>query len=116
MPSTQAYLFRCYSLLSVFGTAFLINKAMNEQQNFYNRVISLTSQKLNLVLLLNCVVAILSNAASIFVYVFFTQIRTLEAKVNFSKLTIVVSRRQIPKKSVLIPIDVYSTEKLVRCL
>jgi len=32
-------------------------------------------------LLLNCVVVILTNAANIFVYVFFSQIRILEGKV-----------------------------------
>lgn len=58
--------------MSILGTAYLINKAVNEQSNFYDRVVALTSQKLNLVLLLNCVIAVLSNFANIFVYVFFT--------------------------------------------
>jgi hypothetical protein len=78
----SGYFFRAYSLLSILGTAYLINKAVNEQTSFYDRVVALTSQKLNLVLLLNCVIAVLSNFANIFVYVFFTQIRTLEAKVS----------------------------------
>jgi hypothetical protein len=78
----SGYFFRAYSFLSILGTAYLINKAVNEQSNFYDRVVALTSQKLNLVLLLNCVIAVLSNFANIFVYVFFTQIRTLEAKVS----------------------------------
>ena len=78
----SGYFFRAYSLLSILVTAYLINKAVNEQTSFYDRVVALTSQKLNLVLLLNCVIAVLSNFANIFVYVFFTQIRTLEAKVS----------------------------------
>ena len=78
----SGYFLRAYSLLSILGTAYLINKAVNEQTSFYDRVVALTSQKLNLVLLLNCVIAVLSNFANIFVYVFFTQIRTLEAKVS----------------------------------
>jgi hypothetical protein len=78
----SGYFFRAYSLLSILGTAYLINKAVNEQTSFYDRVVALTSQKLNLVLLLNCVIAVLSNFANIFVCVFFTQIRTLEAKVS----------------------------------
>ena len=78
----SGYFFRAYSLLSILGTAYLINKAVNEQTSFYDRVVALTSQKLNLVLLLNCVIAVLSNFANIFVYVFFTHIRTLEAKVS----------------------------------
>ena len=53
-----------------------------EHANFYDRIVVLTSNKLNLVLLLNCVIAVLSNFAAIFVYLFFTQIRTLEAKVS----------------------------------
>lgn len=67
--------------MSILSTAYLINKAVNEQSNFYNRVVVLSSNKLNLMLLLNCVVVILTNAANIFVYVFFSQIRILEGKV-----------------------------------
>jgi len=67
--------------VSILSTAYLINKAVNEQSNFYNRVVVLSSNKLNLMLLLNCVVVILTNAANIFVYVFFSQIRILEGKV-----------------------------------
>lgn len=80
--TVQQIVFRVYSICSIFGTAFLVSRAMSEYTNYYDRVIVLTSNKLNLVLLLNCVIALLSNAASIFVYVFFTQIRTLEAKVS----------------------------------
>lgn len=72
--------FRIYSLVSICGTGFLVYKAITEHSNFYDRVEALTSFKLNLVLMLNCVIALLSNAGSFFVYVFFTQIRTLEAK------------------------------------
>lgn len=82
VANLQSLIFKCYSLASIFGTAYLIHRAVNDHSNFYDRVVALSSQKLNLVLLLNCVVAILSNAGSIFVYVFFTQIRTLEAKVS----------------------------------
>jgi hypothetical protein len=57
-----------------------VHSAVTQHTNFYDRVEALTSFKLNLVLMLNCVVAVLSNAGSLFVYVFFTQIRTLEAK------------------------------------
>jgi hypothetical protein len=67
--------------VSILSTAYLIHKAVNEQSNFYDRVVVLSSNKLNLMLLLNCVVVILTNAANIFVYVFFSQIRILEGKV-----------------------------------
>lgn len=67
--------------MSILSTAYLIYKAVNEQSNFYDRVVVLSSNKLNLLLLLNCVVVILTNAANIFVYVFFSQIRILEGKV-----------------------------------
>jgi len=53
-------------------------------------VVVLTSNKLNLVLLLNCVIVVLSNFAALFVYLFFSQIRTLEAKVSALLLTVVV--------------------------
>lgn len=75
--------------MSILITAYLINKAINEQSNFYDRVVVLSSNKLNLMLLLNCVVVILTNAANIFVYVFFSQIRILEGKVN--KLVLVLT-------------------------
>jgi hypothetical protein len=82
--------FRVYSLVSILSTLYLIQKGFQEHAKFYDRVVVLTSNKLNLVLLLNCVIVVLSNFAAVFVYLFFTQIRTLEAKVSALLLTVVV--------------------------
>lgn len=81
-------MFRVYSLVSILSTVLLIQRGFSEHAKFYDRVVVLTSNKLNLVLLLNCVVVVLSNFAALFVYLFFTQIRTLEAKVSALLLTV----------------------------
>lgn len=64
-----------YSLISIGGTALLINNAIKTQSNYYDTVIVLCSSKPNLVLLLNCFFALISNAAHLLIYVFFKQIR-----------------------------------------
>ena len=48
-------------------------------------VIYLTSSKLNLVLFLNCLAVILTNAANLLVTCFFGQVRTVESKYLFDK-------------------------------
>lgn len=105
-------------MLSIAGTAYLINSAMTTQKNYYDRVVALTNNKLNLVLMGNCVIAIMSNAARIFVYVFFTQIRTLETKVIklFLLNLLVVFGWQIAEESVPIFTDVDRTSQLPRHL
>ena len=80
--SLSSLLFKVYNLACILSTGYLIKQAVYEQKNFYDRVMVLTVNKLNLFLLLNCVIAILSSTANFFVYVFFTSIRTLEKKVT----------------------------------
>ena len=82
MVSLHAYFFRAYSVLTFVGTYYLLQKCMTEHKNYYDRVVSLTSHKLNLMLLLNFVIALLTNCSQIFVYVFFSQIRTMEKRVS----------------------------------
>jgi hypothetical protein len=78
----QNFFFRMYSALTFLATYFLLQKCLSEHQIFYDRVVALTSNKLNLVLLINFVIALLSNFSSVFVYFFFNQIRTLERRVS----------------------------------
>jgi len=75
-------LFKMYSLISIGGTALLINNAIKTQSNYYDTVMFFCSSKPNLVLLLNCFLALISNAAHLLIYVFFTQIRINEAQVS----------------------------------
>jgi hypothetical protein len=82
--SASSLIFKVYNIACICGTAYLIKQAIYEQKNFHDRVVVLTVNKLNLFLLLNCVIALLSSAANFFVYVFFTSIRTLEKKVNLN--------------------------------
>jgi len=64
-----------YSLFSIGGAAMLVHGAVTNNSNYYDTVITLCSSKLNMVLLLNCLFAIMSNAGQILIYVFFTSIR-----------------------------------------
>ena len=48
-------------------------------------VIYLTSSKLNLVLFLNCLAVILTNAANLLVSIFFGTVRVVESKYLYDK-------------------------------
>jgi len=54
--------------------------AVKTQRTFFDMVIQLTSSKLNLVIFLNCLVVVLTNAANAVIYVFFGSVRTVESK------------------------------------
>ena len=102
----------------ILSTGYLIKKAVYEQKNFYDRVMVLTVNKLNLFLLLNCVIAVLSSTAHLFVYVFFTSIRTLEKKVTITIFNSLLAApgRKVIKESVSDPAHVRHYAQRPGCL
>jgi hypothetical protein len=75
--------FRSYSLLSVLTTAAMVIHAIKKQEgSFFNTVVYLTSQKINLLVFFNFFVVALVNMTNILIWVFFDQIRSIESKVT----------------------------------
>ena len=75
--------FHSYSVLSVLSTIGMILNAIQKHETFFNIVVYLTSQKLNLLIFFNFIVVFLANLGGILVLVFFDKIRSIESKVNF---------------------------------
>ena len=69
-----------YSALSIALTVGIVVNAVKSQRTFFDVVIHLTAPKLNLVIFLNCLVVVLSNAANMMIYMFFGSVRTVESK------------------------------------
>jgi hypothetical protein len=75
--------FRVYSLVSVATTAAVVLHAVQKQEgSFFNTVVYLTSQKLNLLILFNFLVVLLSNLTAVLIWIFFDHIRPIESKVG----------------------------------
>lgn len=74
--------FKLYSLISTIITGVTIGNAIQKYETFYNIVVHLTSQKVNLVIFFNFLLVILINFVNLLVWVFFDQIRTIESKVS----------------------------------
>ena len=74
-----------YSVLSVSFTVGIVVNAVKSQRTFFDIVIQLTSSKLNLVIFLNCLIVVLTNAANLMVYAFFGSVRTVESKFLIDK-------------------------------
>lgn len=74
-----------YSALSVALTVGIVVSAVKSQRTFFDIVIQLTASKLNLVIFLNCLVVVLTNAASLMIYVFFGSVRSVESKFLIDK-------------------------------
>ena len=74
-----------YSALSVALTVGIVVNAVKSQRTFFDIVIQLTASKLNLVIFLNCLVVVLTNAASLMIYVFFGSVRSVESKFLIDK-------------------------------
>jgi hypothetical protein len=74
--------FRNYSLFSAVTAFAMIAHAYQKQHgNFFNTVVYLTSQKVNLLVFLNFFLVSLLQIGNILVWVFFDSIRTIEIKV-----------------------------------
>jgi hypothetical protein len=71
IPCSPRIYFHAYTGLSIAATVSLVLNAVQVHGNFFDVVVDLTSSKLNLVVFLNCLVAILCNLYYIFVWVFF---------------------------------------------
>lgn len=77
--------FKLYSLVSTVITGVMIGNAIQKYETFYNIVVYLTSQKINLVIFFNFLSVCLINFVNLLVWVFFDQIRTIESKVSIVK-------------------------------
>jgi hypothetical protein len=79
----QFMTFQSYSLLSVATAVGMVFHAVQKQEgSFFNTVVYLTSQKINLLIFFNFFTVILINMASVLIWLFFDQIRTIESKVS----------------------------------
>ena len=75
--------FRSYSLMSVIAAGAMVLHAVEKQEgSFFNTVVYLTSQKLNLLILFNFFAVVLVNLTSLLIWIFFDQIRPIESKVS----------------------------------
>lgn len=93
--------FRSYSLFSFLTTAGMVFHAVQKQEgSFFNTVVYLTSQKINLLVFFNFFVILLVNMAGILIWIFFDQIRLIESKVRERRLIIkfVVHYGQVVKE------------------
>jgi hypothetical protein len=74
--------FKTYTLLSLAGTFGIIAHAFQKQEgSFFNTVVYLSSQKINLLVFFNLFVVTLINLTNILIWVFFDSIRSIEYKV-----------------------------------
>ena len=81
-PSTLVN-FRNYSIFSaVTAFAMIAHSYQKQDGNFFNTVVYLTSQKVNLLVFLNFFLVTLLQMGNILVWVFFDSIRTIELKVS----------------------------------
>ena len=75
--------FKTYTLLSLAGTFGIIAHAFQKQEgSFFNTVVYLSSQKINLLVFFNFFVVTLINLTNILIWVFFDSIRSIEYKVT----------------------------------
>jgi hypothetical protein len=75
--------FKTYSLLSLAATFGIIGHAFQKQEgSFFNTVVYLSSQKVNLLVFFNFFVVTLINLTNILIWVFFDSIRSIEQKVS----------------------------------
>jgi hypothetical protein len=73
--------FQLYSYVSIFSTVGIIINAVQTYETFFNIIVYLTSSKVNLLILFNFMVICLFNVGNILVWIFFSQIRSIESKV-----------------------------------
>jgi hypothetical protein len=71
-----------YTGASILSTASLVVNAVSAHGNFFDVVVQLMSSKLNLLIFLNCLVAVLGQLFYVFVYLFFGAIKQVEHKVS----------------------------------
>lgn len=76
---TRVSMFGAYSVLAIALPVGIVVKTVQREKNFIDIVMQLTSSKLNLVLLLNCLLVVLTNAANLMVSTFFGVVRDVEA-------------------------------------
>ena len=73
-------MFGTFSVISIAVPIGIVVKTVQREKNFIDIVLQLTSSKLNLVLLLNCLLVILTNSANFMVSTFFGVVRDVESK------------------------------------
>ena len=74
--------FKAYSFISIISTIGVIFNAIQKHETFFNTVVYLTSSKINLLVFFNFLVVALFNIGNILVWIFFSQIRSIESKVS----------------------------------
>ena len=64
--------FTSYSLVSVMTAVAMVVHAINKQEgSFFNTVVYLTSQKINLLVFFNFFIVVLVNSTAIMIWIFF---------------------------------------------
>jgi hypothetical protein len=74
--------FGVYSVLSIGFTASIVIGEVKTKKFLLEVIIALTTSKVNLVVFLNCLIVLLTNAADLLIYIFFGTIRPTESKVS----------------------------------
>jgi len=77
--------FKTYSFLSVLTTAAVILRTTTLHRNFFDSVVILTHEKINLVIIFNFIVVILMNFGNLMIWMFFNEIRMIESKYIMDK-------------------------------
>ncbi len=75
-----------YTVCSTAATGGVIYNAIQKQETFFNTVVFLTSQKVNLLIFFNFLVVVFMNIGNFLVWIFFDKIRSIESKVLSSIL------------------------------
>ena len=93
-------------------------KAIQENQNFYDTVVSLASNKLYLLIFFNLLIVLLINFGNLLIWIFFSEIRTIESNVLLLLFTTfsVVHSRQVVEKALPLPASGSDSAQLLRRL
>ena len=112
MPNFLAAL-PIYSVLSIALTVGIVTNAVKTQRTFFDIVVQLTSSKLNLVIFLNCLIVVLTNAANLMIYTFFGTVRAVESKFLIDKCQKKIFQFLLLTVVLRNSIDIYKTGSLI---
>ena len=88
------------------AATMVVHAVQKQDGSFFNTVVYLTSQKINLLVFFNFIIIVLVNAASLLIWIFFDQIRSIESKVSlllFNITPLIVHHGQVLEEDLPLP-------------
>ena len=107
------YLFTGYTIASVLVAAYLIYAAVQEHKTTFARLVSLTSQKLNLLIFLNAIVVVLVQFSNLLISLFFGDIRIIESRYIMEKMQMKIFQFLLLSMVLRNTFDIYKLLSLV---